>query len=123
MTAWRRWLGVQSEKLAERHLRQCGYHILDKNVRLAHGELDIVALDGETLVFCEVRARTGTLSGQPGESINYKKQHKLLILADAYLQGHANLANSVCRFDAVLVQKLGPKWHIDVIKDAFRPGW
>ncbi|MBF0161265.1 MAG: YraN family protein [Magnetococcales bacterium] len=119
----RKALGSQAEQVAEQYLLRQGYRILERNVRLPQGELDLVALHGETLVFCEVKARQGSGALDPALSIHTRKQERLIRLATAYLQRHPGYANHLCRFDAVLVWKSGLLWQIKIIADAFRPGW
>jgi putative endonuclease len=123
MTLLRKLLGNQGEQKACDYLQQRGYLIVDRNVRSRFGEIDIIAMDGETLVFCEVRSRGGQALAQAAESIGEVKQHRLHRLAQAYLQKRPELADHECRFDAVLVQKSGNEWSVNLITDAFRPGW
>ena len=115
--------GRQAEQVAARHLKKRGYQILERNVYTRSGELDLVAKDEDTLVFCEVRARKGAVGVEAGESIHAGKQRRLVQLASQYLQQHPELAQSACRFDAVLVWKKGLFWQVEVVPDAFRPGW
>jgi putative endonuclease len=79
-------LGRYGEELAARHLLARGYEIVDRNWRCQAGELDLVARDGECLVFVEVRARRGQALGTPEESVTAAKQARLAALADAYVQ-------------------------------------
>ena len=87
----RKALGRQGEELAAAYLAQQGYHIVTRNWRTRSGELDIVAREGEWLVFVEVRARrTGggasvPVLGPPEESVTPRKQLQLVTMADAYL--------------------------------------
>lgn len=81
-------LGRWGEGLAARHLVAKGYEIADRNWRCQSGELDLVALDGDCLVFVEVRTRRGQALGAPEESITPAKQARLINLADAYVQAH-----------------------------------
>ena len=87
----RKALGRQGEDLAAAYLVQQGYHIVTRNWRIRSGELDIVAREGEWLIFVEVRARRsrGGASvpalGLPEESVTPRKQLQLISLADAYL--------------------------------------
>ncbi len=87
----RKDLGRQGEDLAAAYLAQQGYLVVTRNWRIRSGELDIVARDGEWLVFVEVRTRrsrggASTLAlGSPEESITPRKQLQLVALADAYL--------------------------------------
>lgn len=86
MTDQRRSTGQRGEAIAANYLRQRGYGIIATNWRCPEGELDIVALDGSTLVFVEVRTRRGGAAGQAEESVTRAKQRRLIVLAEAYLQ-------------------------------------
>ncbi len=84
----RQGLGRWGEELAARHLAAKGYEILARNWRCETGELDLVARDGESLVFVEVRTRRGRLLGSPEESITAAKEARLIALGEAYVQAH-----------------------------------
>ncbi|MFQ3652460.1 MAG: YraN family protein [Gemmataceae bacterium] len=71
---WKRWFGSRSERAAAAYLRRLGYRLLDHNVRNAAGELDLIALDGQTVVFVEVRSTEQESTLEPGESIDQRKQ-------------------------------------------------
>ncbi len=81
-------LGRRGEELAAQELLAKGYRLLARNWRCRIGELDLVATDGDCLVCVEVRTRRGRALGSPEESINWAKQSKLIMLAEAYVQGH-----------------------------------
>lgn len=120
MTRSRRALGALGEEIAARHLERIGYRLAERNVRLFRGELDIVAWDGETLVFVEVRARRGEAMGSAAESVGPRKQRRLAELAAAYL--HARRLGEVpCRFDVIAVYWSGggEAPRIDHFVDAF----
>ncbi|MBF0381475.1 MAG: YraN family protein [Magnetococcales bacterium] len=123
MTILRKLFGNQGEKRACEYLQQQGYVIVERNVRSRIGEIDLIAMDGDTLVFCEVRSRAGESLAQAAESIGAAKQQQLQRLAEAYLQKRPELADNECRFDAVLLQKSGDIWSVELIKDAFCQGW
>ena len=101
----RRALGRAGESLALAHLRARGYDILATNWRTRHGEIDIVARDRGTIVVVEVRTRSGTGFGTPGESVDARKRHQLVRMAESYLQQHAPRASA--RIDVISV--LGDK--------------
>lgn len=84
----RRGLGQRGEDLATRCLTAKGYEIVTRNWRCEGGELDLVARDGESLAFVEVRTRRGRELGSPEESITPAKQARLITLAEAYVQAH-----------------------------------
>ena len=98
-------LGVSGEALAEDHLRGLGYQIIEKDVRTPLGQLDLVAMDGKTLVFVEVRLRRSQAFGGAAESITATKRRRLRLAAQHYLLGIAR--EPPCRFDAILLDGLG----------------
>ncbi len=98
----RKELGAIGEEAAVRLLGRRGYRIRERNVRCPMGELDVVAEDGGTLVFVEVKTRSTVEYGNPFESISPMKQRRLLRLAVYYLATR-RLADRPCRFDAVAV--------------------
>ncbi|RJX17593.1 MAG: YraN family protein [Ammonifex sp.] len=99
----RKQLGALAEKLAADHLQRKGYKILVRNYRCRYGEIDVIALDGRTLVFVEVRAKGSTGFGTPQESITHQKRLKVREVARHYLTNEVQ-KGSFCRFDVVAVQ-------------------
>jgi len=95
-------LGAYGERVAERYLVDDGLTVLDRNWRCAAGELDLVLRDGATLVFCEVKTRSGTAYGHPLEAVGAVKTDRLVRLAEAWIEAHKVAAPDV-RFDAVAV--------------------
>ena len=77
--------GRLGEDAAARYLMRAGYQVVERNYRCRAGEIDLVARDGETLVFIEVRARTSTAFGTPEESVTARKQQKMIACALTYL--------------------------------------
>lgn len=102
MTFQRYELGIVGEDLAVDVLTSRGYAILERRYRTDHGELDIIALDGETLVFVEVRAKATDECGTAAESVTREKQRRVVRMAAAYLAGHG-LVDPRCRFDVVAI--------------------
>jgi len=99
---WRRWFGTRAERAAARYLRRQGCRILTRNYTCPLGELDVVALDGDCIVFVEVRS-TGTADAtRPAESVDAAKQRRLTDLALHYLQQRRLLGHSA-RFDVLAV--------------------
>ena len=84
----RRALGEYGERLAERYLTDLGLAVVDRNWRCARGELDLVARDGDCLVFCEVKTRRTDRFGSPVEAVHPRKAGRLRRLASAWLQEH-----------------------------------
>lgn len=95
-------LGALGEQLAVGHLTDAGLRVLDRNWRTRHGELDVVARDGDSLVFCEVKARRGTGYGAPAAAVTPAKQQRLRSLALQWLAAHDEHARDL-RFDVVSV--------------------
>lgn len=106
MTARRynkRNIGAEYEKRAGDYLKTLGYEILEYNFRCKMGEVDIVARDGEYLVFCEVKYRTDERKGHPAEAVGFGKQKVLSKCALAYLMMHG-MADVACRFDVISIE-------------------
>jgi putative endonuclease len=102
MTFERQALGIIGEELAARELASRGYAILERRYRTRYGEIDIVAEDGETLVFVEVRARATGEFGTAAESVTDRKKRKVTAMAVDYLTRH-HVTNRPCRFDVVAI--------------------
>src|ERR1051325_8504580 len=102
--SWRRpkSLGYLGERAAEKFLRRCGYKIVARGSRLPGGELDLVAVDGRTVVFVEVKTRSSQQFGPPQEAVDENKQRRLTRAALSYLKRHG-LLEYRSRFDVVAV--------------------
>ena len=112
-------VGRFGEELAARHLDGAGLRIVDRNWRCAEGEIDIVAADGDTLVFCEVKTRSGTGFGDPAEAITAAKSARLRRLGLRWLAAHG-LGWRELRFDVVTVlRRNGADPVVRHLKDAF----
>ena len=110
-------LGVSGEALAEDHLRGLGYQIVERDVRTPLGQLDLVAMDGKTLVFVEVKTRAGQGYGLPQEAVDAKKIRKLRQLGLYYLKIRPHRGS--VRFDVVgLTVSDGRLVRVDHIKNA-----
>ncbi len=101
MSLTRQLLGREAEAAAEGLLRRKGYRILERNVRVGRGELDIVARMGETLVFVEVKARRTDRYGGVAYAVTAQKKRQLIQLAARYLS-RRRLESQPCRFDVLL---------------------
>jgi len=99
----RNGLGRTGERLAADVLMNKGYHILERNFRCLHGEIDLVAEDEHDLIFVEVKARRGTSYGLPEDAVTLYKRRKLLEVATYYLDLHA-CSDRSWRIDVVAVQ-------------------
>ncbi len=121
MTDVRRALGAAGETAAVAELQRRGYRIVERNVRTRLGELDVVARDGSTLCFVEIKARRSTAFGFPQEAVTRQKQHHVARMAQWYLKAKG-LTQAPARFDvvAVLLDAAGRPTQIDLIQNAFQ---
>lgn len=94
--------GKTAEALAVRWLRKHGYRIVEQNLRLLGGELDVIAQDGETLVFIEVKGRRTNQFGGTSYAIDERKKRQIIKLASFY-RSERGLDHQPCRFDAIFV--------------------
>ena len=111
-------LGKTGEDLACAELEKRGYEIIARRYRQRSGEIDIVALDGETTVFVEVKARDSREFGDAAEAVTAQKQRRIVRLAEEYLVRH-HLANRPCRFDVVAIHFDEGRPEIVVYQNAF----
>ena len=96
---------------------------MQQNYRCRFGEIDLVMLDGNCLVFVEVRFRAANHYYSAAQSVGPAKQRKLALTASAYLRKYPRFANTACRFDVVAIDGANQRQStIQWIKDAFRPG-
>lgn len=111
LPAWTSWLrpfrpsmslGERGERLAARYLKRLGYRIIGRRQQTKYGEIDLVAADGRTLVFVEVKTRQSHDKGHPAEAVDARKQAQLTRLALAYLK-RKGLLNHPARFDVVAI--------------------
>lgn len=100
--AMRQALGAYGEELAARHLSERGLVVLDRNWRCPQGEIDLVLRDGDTLVVCEVKTRSGVGFGTPHEAVTPAKLQRLRVLGARWLADHG-LAVREVRIDLVAV--------------------
>jgi putative endonuclease len=95
-------LGLRGEAAAARFLKRKGYRILARHLDSPLGELDIIAVDGRTIVFVEVKTRASTNAGMPAEAIDERKRRRMTQAALAYLKSNG-LLNYSARFDVVAI--------------------
>lgn len=118
MSLMRKGTGKRGEELAVAYLGKAGYRIIERNYRCLFGEIDIVAEEGETLVFVEVKSRRSDAYGAPQLAVGHQKQKKISRVSLHYLAEH-QLRHRPARFDVVAV-KLMPAGHrIELIRNAF----
>lgn len=111
----RRAAGARREELTAKYLELQGYQILEQNFFSRYGEIDLIARDGDTLVFVEVKYRSNTAAGDPAEAVTAQKQERIRKTARYYLCVHQISENLPCRFDVAAI--LGSQ--IRLIKNAF----
>ncbi len=112
--------GTLGEDIAVDYLRHKGYILVDRNWRSGHKEIDIVARQGDTIVFVEVKARANLQYGNPEEAVTRRKMHLLVLAADAYLR--LNMLDNEVRFDIITITGSVDKPYIRHYEHAFRPG-
>jgi putative endonuclease len=111
-------IGRKGEELAVRYLKKLGYSIIEKNYRCPMGEVDIIAREGDILVFIEVKTRKDISFGRPKEAIDYRKRWQISKVAQYFLK-KKNLQNISARFDVLEVQMDALGLRFELIKDAF----
>ena len=118
MTKERLQIGKKGEDLALRKMKQLGYQCIARNFRCNIGEIDLIARDGDCLVFVEIKTRRGKSTGYAKEAIDVRKRKKLSQVALAYLKAH-DCMNVKSRFDVVAINLQGREKEIEIIKNAF----
>jgi putative endonuclease len=93
--------GKKAERQAEQYLRAQGLAVVKRNFRCRTGEIDLIMLDGKTLVFIEVRHRSNPQFGSGAETVDWHKQRKLIRAASHFLATHPRYNGCECRFDVV----------------------
>ena len=104
-----RKLGDKYEKRAATLLREQGLLLLERNFSAKTGEIDIIAQQGEQLIFVEVRARSNRYFESAAGSVNWRKQERIRRTAQLFLQLHPHRANMPCRFDVIAFEPPGSK--------------
>jgi putative endonuclease len=111
--------GKIGEDIAVKFLSRKGYKILKRNYRYGHGEIDIIAMDKDVLIFVEVRMKLSDKFGSPEDSVTIKKREQLKKIASAFIQ--MNEVNfSECRFDVIGITFKDGKFNINHIENAFQ---
>jgi len=118
MTIARQKLGKTGEDLACEELQRRGYAIVARRYRRRGGELDIIARDGATLVFIEVKTRDGRAFGEAAEAVTPFKRRRIAQLALDYMARH-RLSDCPCRFDVVSIHLDSGEPVLEVFQGAF----
>jgi putative endonuclease len=114
----RRAKGKFGEEEAVRWLERQGYQILERNVVNHGGELDLVARDGETLCFVEIKARASDAYGPAIAAVDARKQRRISRAAALYI-AVKGLHRSPCRFDVLGLDWTGSDWRYTLVRNAF----
>lgn len=110
--------GLAAEKLAATFLASHGLRLVIQNYHCRFGEIDLIMQDAKTLVFVEVKLRSGSQFGGAAASITPQKQQKMILTSQHYLQQANFKTEPACRFDAILMAKTNLQ-HIEWIRNAF----
>lgn len=110
--------GKRGEELAVAYLKSKGYMIIERNHKCLFGEIDIVAKDGNTIVFVEVKSRKSENFGDPQTAVGWEKKRKISRIALKYLE-EKHLYPCDARFDVVAVKMLPAGNTIELIQNAF----
>lgn len=121
MSLYRKIFGARGESIAERFLEGEGYRVVERNYRSPHGEVDLIALEGDVLAFVEVKTRKDDSFGTPGESVGRVKQARLVKTSLHYMT-EKGIDDTDVRFDVVSITT-GPDGALkpELIRDAFTP--
>lgn len=110
--------GRVAEDAAQKWLRRQGFAIVATNYATKPGEIDVIATEGETLCFIEVKARQGSGFGHAAEAVSRRKQQRICNAASLYLS--SSDWEGPCRFDVLAIDKSDRTWRFDLLRDAFR---
>jgi putative endonuclease len=110
--------GTRGEELAAAYLERIGYRIIERNYRFDRGEIDLIAQDGDELVFIEVKARRSGAFGLPQDAVTPQKEEQIKKVAEGYLFEH-QIENQACRFDVVAIAYERGGTDIELIRNAF----
>jgi putative endonuclease len=111
-------LGRQGERAAERHLKRRGYRMVARNFRAVGAEIDLMAMEGDTIVFVEVKTMSGIGGGEPADAVDRRKQERMRRAAEAFV-ARRRVPDREMRFDVVAITFDDRKMNLELIKDAF----
>ena len=111
-------LGRRGERAAEQYLRRNGYRIVQRNFRAAGAEIDLVAMDGDVLVFVEVKTRRSRDAGAPEEAVDERKQRQIRRAAEIFATRYREDEIEM-RFDIVAIDASGERLEIELLRNAF----
>lgn len=121
MTTNKRQIGAAYEEQAAHFLIGQGYQILERNYRCRQGEIDLIAMEGNVLVFIEVKYRSSLRSGDPAEAVDGRKRARIIRCAEYFMMKRGFGGDTPCRFDvaAFLRDEAGGEIRFRLIRDAF----
>ncbi|HVN63754.1 MAG TPA: YraN family protein [Candidatus Binataceae bacterium] len=111
-------LGQRGERAAERYLKRHGYRIMERNFRAAGAEIDLIAMDGDTIAFIEVKTRSSDFAGSAEDAVDGRKAERMRRAARVF-ESRNRAGNAPMRFDVVAIRADGRRMKIDLLKDAF----
>ena len=111
-------VGHKGEAVAAKYYQQRGWLLLNHNYRTRMGEIDLILYKDGTLVFAEVKTRTGAMLDRPAAAVDARKQYRLVLAAQQYLQ-RSPYGDAAIRFDVVEVTPAGTSWQVHCIPGAF----
>ena len=116
-------LGPLGEKVGAKYLKRLGYRILQRNYRCSIGEIDLIAADGDTLVFVEVKTRSNSTAADPEAAVNFYKRRKITGVAKTFI-AQMRAENLPARFDVlsiIISDQPRSRPEIEHFVDAFAP--
>lgn len=114
-------LGNKGEELAKEFYEKNNYRVLETQWRFGHLEVDIIAANLESVVFCEVKTRSSSTFGRPEEFVTKQKQRNLIRAANSYIARHR--IDKEVRFDIIAILREGGQFELQYIPNAFTPRW
>jgi len=114
---WNQRICQEGENLAAQYLEGQGIEILERNYRTDYGEIDLIGLDKEELVFFEIKTRTSTQFGLPELAITSRKLHRMMDCAESYVQRQSLNGNMRIDVIAILIKKNDPHPSIEWIRN------
>ncbi len=116
----RKALGSRGEDLAVQYLKKKGFKVIERNYHCSAGEIDLIAREGKTLVFVEIKTRSSSDYGLPQDAVDRFKQKKMIEVARSYLAERHLTEDIPARFDVVAIHLMPAGPQIELIKDAFQ---
>lgn len=110
--------GKFGEDLAGKYLTKKGYKVIERNFRNRYGEIDIIAHLKNYIVFIEVKTRKNSYYGRPSEAVDYRKQQKIIMLANNYIN-YKYLHHMQPRFDIIEIISDGKQFNVNHLENAF----